>query len=281
MGFDPARVTELVMKMAREFKVRDMGRPSYFLGIETVAHGDGMLLSQGRYMNDILKRNSMVDCKALATPVSLVQSDEVSDVPYADPMQYRSLAGAPQYLTVTRPDLSFAVNRLCQHMHSPTTTHWSMLKRVLRYVKGTVHYGLRIGKSQSLGVHAFSDSDWVGDPNNQKSTSGFTVFLGANLISWTYWKQRILARLSTEAEYKALTDVSPEVTWLVSLIKELGLPPVSSPKLWCDNLGATYFCTNPVFYPRTKHVEIDYHFIRDKVSKKEIRVNFISTKNME
>ncbi|XP_019167823.1 PREDICTED: uncharacterized protein LOC109163528 [Ipomoea nil] len=183
-------------------------------------------------MRDILSRAGMVDCKPLATPVPVSRPSSDSVVPYADPTQYRSLAGALQYLTVTRPDLSFAVNRVCQHMHSPTTEHWAMLKRVLPYVKGTLHFGLFIRPSSSVAVHAFSDSDWAGDPADRKSTSGFAVFLGGNLISWSCRKQRTVARSSTEAEYKALADVSAEVTWLVSLLQELGVSLATPPTLW-------------------------------------------------
>ncbi|XP_031106238.1 uncharacterized protein LOC116010883 [Ipomoea triloba] len=162
-------------------------------------------------MTDILKRARMTDCKALITLVALTRTEDDLSTPYADPTHYRSLAGALQYLTVTRPDLSFAVNKLCQHMHAPTTRHWAMLKRVLRYVKGTLNFGLHICRSDSVGIHAFSDYDWAGDPSDRKSTSGFAVFLGRNLGSWVCRKQRTVARSSTEAEYKALADVAAEL----------------------------------------------------------------------
>ncbi|XP_019193723.1 PREDICTED: uncharacterized protein LOC109187824 [Ipomoea nil] len=103
---------------------------------------------------------------------------------YDDPTQYMSLVGALQYLTITQSDLSFAVNQLCQHMHAPTVSHWEQLKRVLRYVKGTTSFSLRIRKSESTELHAFSDSDWVDCPEDRKSTSGYVVFLGSNLVSW-------------------------------------------------------------------------------------------------
>ncbi|XP_019164254.1 PREDICTED: uncharacterized protein LOC109160414 [Ipomoea nil] len=182
-------------------------------------------------MKDILKRAGMVDCKPVATLVSTTKVVTGDEVPYADPTQYRSLAGALQYLTVTRPDLSYAVNRLCQHMNSPTTADWAALKRVLRYVNGTLNLGLNISSSTSLDIHAYSDSDWAGNPDDRKSTSGFAVFLGSNLVSWVCRKQRTVAHSSTEAEYKGLADVSAEVTWLVSLMKEIDFAPSSAPKL--------------------------------------------------
>ncbi|XP_019177890.1 PREDICTED: uncharacterized protein LOC109173088 [Ipomoea nil] len=221
----------------------------------------------------------MADCKPLATPASVSQPVSQSSSLFDNPTQYRRLAGALQYLTITRPDLSYSVNRLCQFMHSPTDEHWGLLKRVLRYIRGTLDYGLRITASVSSGIQAYSDSDWAGCPVDRKSTSGYAVFLGTNLVSWVSRKQRTVARSSTEAEYKGLADVCAEVTWVVSLLRELRLGPTAPPTLWCDNLGATYLCANPVFHARTKHVEVDYHFVRDKVSSGDLQVHFVSTKD--
>ncbi|XP_019186526.1 PREDICTED: uncharacterized protein LOC109181228 [Ipomoea nil] len=183
------------------------------------------------------------------------------------------------HLTITRPDLSFAVNRLCQFMHTPTIDHWGLLKRVLRYIREMQDHGLRLSASSSSDIHAFSNSDWAGCPIDRKSTSGYAVFIGSNLISWVSRKQRTVARSSTEAEYKGLADVSVEVTWVVSLLRELGLHSGRPATLWCDNFGATYLCANHVFHARTKHVEIDFHFVRDKVASGEFLVNFVSTKD--
>ncbi|XP_019150243.1 PREDICTED: uncharacterized protein LOC109147061 [Ipomoea nil] len=228
MGNDSSLLDELLCRLSSTFKIRDLGSPTFFLSIETIPLDGGILLSQRRYMDDILTR---------------------------------------------------AVNRLCQFMRTPTDEHWAMLKRVLRYVKGTLTHGLRLSASSSSDVHAYSDSDWAGCPMDRKSTSGYAVFLGSNLVSWVSRKQRTVARSSTEAEYKGLADVAAEVTWVMSLLRELGLNSGNPATLWCDNLGATYMCANPVFHARTKHVEIDYHFVRDKVSTGEFLVNFVSTKD--
>ncbi|XP_019190805.1 PREDICTED: uncharacterized protein LOC109185281 [Ipomoea nil] len=139
----------------------------------------------------------MADCKPLSTPASTTKPVTPSDEVYDNPTQYRRLAGALQYLTITRPDLSYAVNKLCQFMHAPTLEHWGLLKRVLRYVKGTLHYGLRFSRSSSSAIHAYSDSDWAGCPIDRKSTSGYAVFLSDNLVSWVSRKQRTVARSST------------------------------------------------------------------------------------
>ncbi|XP_019155374.1 PREDICTED: uncharacterized protein LOC109152241 [Ipomoea nil] len=275
MGSNPSLVNTLLNRLATAFNIRDLGKPGFFLGIGTLHTSAGMILSQRRYMNDLLNRAGMTDCKPLATPASTMQAVTPSDELFDNPTQYRRIVGALQYLTITRPDLSYAVNRLCQFMHSPTVDHWGMVKRVLRYVKGTVDYGLRLSASTSTSIQAYSDSDWAGCPVDRKSTSGYAVFLGSNLVSWLSQKQRTVARSSTEAEYKALADVASEVTWVVSLLRELGLHTGQPSSLWCDNLGATYLCANPVFHARTKHVEIDYHFVRDKVASGEFVVNFV------
>ncbi|XP_019153490.1 PREDICTED: uncharacterized protein LOC109149962 [Ipomoea nil] len=279
LGNDPALIDSLLKRLSSTFKIRDLGKPTLFLGIETLSDGDSFIMSQRRYMVDILSRAGMIDCKALATPASVTQPATPTPDPFDNPTQYRRIVGALQYLTITRLDLSFSVNRLCQFMHSPTQDHWGLLKRVLRYVKGTLDYGLRLTPSLSSDLHAYSDSDWAGCPVDRKSTSGYAVFLETNLITWLSRKQRTVARSSTEAEYKGLADVAAEVTWVISLLRELGLHSGTPTTLWCDNLGATYLAANPVFHARTKHVEIDFHFVRDKVAAEDFIVNFVSTKD--
>ncbi|XP_019184270.1 PREDICTED: uncharacterized protein LOC109179161 [Ipomoea nil] len=208
MGNDAALLSSLLDRLSTAFKIRDLGTPSFFLGIETLPVDGGLVLSQRRYMVDILNRAGMSDCKPLSTPASLTQSASPSSELYENLTQYRRLAGALQYLTITRPDLSYAVNRLCQFMHAPTVAHWGLLKRVLRYVKGTLRYGLQLTTSRCTDIHAYSDSDWAGCPVDRKSTSGYAVFLSSNLISWVSRKQRTVERSPTKAEYKGLADVA-------------------------------------------------------------------------
>ena len=149
------------------------------------------------------------------------------------------------------------------------------MKRILRYLKYTANHGLSINKSGSELVSAFSDGDWAGRPDDRRSTSGFAVFLGINLISWSFRKQAMVSRSSTEAEYKALANATAEIIWVQSSLGELGVFQSRAPCLWCDNLGATYLSVNPVFHARTKHIEVDYHYVRERVALKAVEIRFI------
>jgi histone deacetylase 1/2 len=180
---------------------------------------------------------------------------------------------------MTRPDISFSVNRVCQFLHSPTEEHLAAVKRILRFVKHTIGHGLLLRPSTSPAISAFSDADWAGDVDDRRSTGGFAVFYGGNLVAWSARKQATVSRSSTEAEYKAVANATTEVIWIEALLKELGVRQQSPPVLWCDNIGATYLSTNPVFHARTKHIEIDFHFVRERVARKLLQVRFVSSKD--
>ncbi|KAJ0726566.1 putative RNA-directed DNA polymerase [Helianthus annuus] len=285
-GNDSAAIDTIVRRLSHTFALQDLGKLSYFLGIEIVYRDRDIVLSQKKYILDLLHRANMSLAKPVPSPMTTSSNLSLSDSPPHDnPVQYRQMVGALQYVTLSRPDLAFAVNKVCQFMQAPTTNHWSAVKRILRYLQGTINHGLLLRHDSGSLLHAytdaqltaFSDADWAGCPDDRRSTGGFAIYLGRNLVSWAARKQKTVSRSSTESEYKALADTVAELTWLETLLRELCFPVKIAPTLWCDNLGATYLSANPVFHARTKHVEVDFHFVREKVAQRKLHVQFIST----
>ncbi|XP_021307140.1 uncharacterized protein LOC110431818 [Sorghum bicolor] len=217
----------------------------------------------------------MAECHPTSTPVDTHAKLSATDgVPLSekDASEYRSLAGALQYLTLTRPDLAYAVQQVCLFMHAPREPHRGLIKRILRFVQGTLSSGLHIGTGSVDKLTAYSDANWAGCPDSRRSTSGFCVYLGDNLVSWSSKRQTTVSRSSAEAEYRAVADVVAECCWLRQLLQELHIQLPSATVVFCDNISAVYMTANPVHHKRTKHIEIDIPFVREKVALGEIRV---------
>ena len=161
-------------------------------------------------------------------------------------------------------------------MSTPPQHHLVAAKRILRYIKGTLYHGIHF-QPGSLALSTYCDANWAGDPFDQKSITGMVVFLGHSPITWSTKKQLTIARSSTEVEYRASATIAAELSWIRMILKDLGIFLSSPPMLWCDNVSALALASNPIFHARTKHIEIDYPYIREKVLSKELKVNFISS----
>jgi hypothetical protein len=216
-GSKPLVVTSLLEKLHDNFALKALGGLHYFLGIEVSKARDGIVLSQHKYAGDLLKRAGMGACKPASTPLATggkLAAHRGNLLELNDALQYRILVGALQHLTLTRPDKTFAMNRVCQFLHAPTNEHWSAVKRILRYLKGCTKLGLKIAKNNSTLVSAFSNVDWAGCLNDRRSIGGYAVFLGTNLVLWSARKQPTISRSSTEVEYKASVNATAEVIWI-------------------------------------------------------------------
>ncbi|GKA97082.1 ribonuclease H-like domain-containing protein [Tanacetum coccineum] len=243
-----AFLQSIIATLHAEFSMTDLGPLNYFLGISVTRNTSGMFLSQQKYASELLECVGMLTCNPCRTLVDTDSKLSADGDPVSDPTLYRSLAGALQYLTFTRPDISYAVQQVCLYMHDPREPHFSALKRILRYIRGTMPYGLQLFSSTTSSLVAYSDADWAGCPTTRRSTSGYCVFLGNNLLSWSSKRQVTLSRSSAEAEYRGVANVVAETC--------------------C----AVYLSSNPVQHQRTKHIEIDIHFVRDLVAAGHIRV---------
>jgi hypothetical protein len=187
----------LLQDLQKKFALRDLGDLHYFLGIEVTKMKDGLLLTEEKYVSDLLKRVGMSNCKYVATPLSTSEKLSVHEgTPLGanDATNYRSVVGAFQYLTLTRPNIAFPVNKVCQFLHAPTTVHWSAVQRMLRYIKQSIKLGIKIRRSDSTLASAISDADWAGGMDDRRSTGGFAMFRSSNLISWSARKQHTVSR---------------------------------------------------------------------------------------
>uniref|UniRef100_A0A803NSQ7 Uncharacterized protein n=1 Tax=Cannabis sativa TaxID=3483 RepID=A0A803NSQ7_CANSA len=266
-GNDSKRVKQFIDELNKRFTLKDLGPLHFFLGIEVYRDETGIYLTQTRYIEELLRRTNFTNLKICPTPATAGKPMSLSDgEPLNDPTAYRSIIGGLQYLSHTRPDISYAVNKLSQFLKAPTTTHWNGAKRVLRYLKGTMKHGLHIGCDSQLTLTGYSDADWACCPDDRRSVAGYCVYFGNTLVSWSSKKQNCCVKIDTESEYRALAHVAAEISWVESLLKELEFP-LSTAVTWCDNQGANALASNPVFHARTKHIEVDVHFIRDKMKK--------------
>lgn len=276
-GSDNKLIQELIQALGRNFDIKDLGPLHYFLGLQVTSLFDGLHISQLKYAHDILLKHDMLHSKAVSTPMSakmILTSADGDILPNAT--VFREIVGSLQYLTITRPDIAYAVNSISQYMSQPRTSHLLAAKRILRYIKGTLDHGLFFRPQyQPAGLSAYSDADWAGCPDTRRSTSGYLCYIGTNLVSWCSKNQPTIARSSAESEYRALSHASAETTWLAFLLYELGAHLHFPILLYCDNLSATYMASNPVFHARTKHIELDYHFVREKVVVGSHRVCYI------
>ena len=274
-GSSSSVVDQVIASLSSKFSLKDLGQVTHFVGVEVTRTTEGLHLSQGAYIKDVLDRVKMQDAKGTPTPMlANLKLSKDDGNPMVDGKLYRSTVGALQYATLTHPEISFSVNKVSQYMANPLDSHWKAVKRILRYLASSIDYGLHI-KASNTSLTAFSDSDWASDIDDRRSVGGYCVFFGKNLISWCSKKQPIVSRSSTEAEYRSLAQAVCEISWISSLLHELQIKCPSVPVIWVDNISTISLASNPVLHARSKHIELDIHFVRDKVLEKLIDIRHV------
>jgi hypothetical protein len=276
-GNNPSLLQKFTAHLSREFSMNDLGPLHYFLGIEVQHTSTGLFLSQIKYALDLLKRVEMANYKPITTSMVVGQRLSAVGASFSDSTLYRSIVGALQYLVITHPDLAHSVNTVCQFMHTPTEDHFRTVKRILRYVKGTLSFSLTISSHSSSNILAYSDADWAGCLDNRRSTSGYAIFLDNNFIYWSAKKKSTISRSSAESKYRSLALTAAEVTWLTHLLKDLRISSSSPATILCDNRNAIFMSANPVSHARSKHIALDYHFVREQVAAGVVRVQFVTS----
>uniref|UniRef100_A0AAV1VK26 Integrase catalytic domain-containing protein n=1 Tax=Peronospora matthiolae TaxID=2874970 RepID=A0AAV1VK26_9STRA len=279
------------MALSKRFEMTDLGELDYFLGMEIKNdRKTGMVtVQQTKFLKSVLTKFGMDNSKPVKTPqdpgLKLTKNMCEQECKHEDTMcnvPYRSAVGGIMYLMVaTRPDLAAAVGSLSQFSSDPCPTHWQALKRVLRYLQATPNHGLEFTREEGSRICGYTDADWAGDIESRRSTSGYVFMMSGGCISWKSQKQRTVALSSTEAEYMALSEATKEAVWLKVLLGELGeMTSDEAIKMYEDNQGSIALAKNPEFHKRTKHIDIRYHFVREKVESGEVVLEYCPTQDM-
>ncbi|KAK9750670.1 hypothetical protein RND81_02G212500 [Saponaria officinalis] len=263
-GNDKAMFEIFKESMMVEFDMTDLGIMHYFLGIEALLSATGIFLCQKKYLQEVLDRFGMSNCNSINTTIErgtkLVKDSPGRNV---NSTLYKQIVGSLMYLTATRPDIMNAVSMVSRYMESPKETHLLAAKRILRYLRGTTDFGLFYCKGAKSELFGFCDSDYAGDLDDRKSTSGYAFMLGSATISWCSKKQPIVTLSTTEAEFVAAATCASQALWLRNILEELQFKQKYSTKLFCDNSSAIKLSKNPGFHGKCKHIDVRYHFLRN------------------
>ncbi|KAG8064903.1 hypothetical protein GUJ93_ZPchr0004g39485 [Zizania palustris] len=279
-GVSPADVDDFKSEMRRLFRMSDLGLLSYYLGIEVKQGQHSITLGQAAYAKKLLEKAGMKDCKPCHTPMEVrLKLSTESNTPEVDATSYRSLVGSLRYLVHTRADIAFAVGYVSRFMEKPRQEHLVAVKHLLRYIAGTMDYGVVYPKvtKGDKNLTDYSDSDLGGDVDERKSTSGVIFFLGKLPVSWQSQKQKTMALSTCEAEYMAGAAGACQAVWLVQLLNDITGRVVQPPVLKMDNQSAIALSRNPVLHDRSKHIDTKFHFIRECVDSGKICLEYAST----
>jgi len=294
-GDDTAGITDIKQKLSESFKIKDLGELNRIIGIEVSRDRKRKTIhiSQQAYVNKLLKRFNMADCKTIDTPEDPTNrlysqgfehnpnSSGVTDEPYAE-----AVGGLIYLMICTRIDIAHAVGTASCFISSPKRDHWTAVKRILRYLKGTPDGGITFGTNPNSTLTGYSDSDFANDRDKRKSVTGYVYLLNGGAICWSSKRQSTVARSTTEAEYMALGAAAAEAMWIKQFLSEMGITPETTNlhgkpiEVFGDNQGSIRLAENPVYHARTKHIDIQHHYVRELIENNLIKVLYKATQDM-
>lgn len=288
MGNNELAIAKFKSYLHSTFHIKDLGSPKYFLGIEIARSDKGISLSQRKFILEIVSEAGLSGCKPAIIPIEQntklttheydsSSSPSIDDSLLEDPSVYQRLVGKLIYLTMTRPDICYAVQILSQFMHKPKQSHMNAALKVVKYLKGCPGLGIFLSRDCDMKMMAYCDTDYATCPMTRRSITGFCIKIGKSLISWKTKKQSTVSLSSAESEYRAMAKTVCEIIWIRGLLADLGVQVDGPSKLFCDNDAALKLAANPVFHERTKHIEVDCHFTRDKIREGVITTRGIGT----
>ncbi|GKA55772.1 retrovirus-related pol polyprotein from transposon TNT 1-94 [Tanacetum coccineum] len=277
-GSTHPRYTQLFSDLMKSrFKMSMMGKMMFFLGLQVNQSPCGVFINQSKYVLEILKKYGMEAYDPVGTPMEIKDKlDLDQNGSLVDATKYRSMIGALMYLTSSRPDIVHATCLCARYQAKPTEKHLKEVKRIFRYLRGTVNTGLWYSKDSGFELTGFSDADYAGCKDTFKSTSGGAQFLGEKLVSWSSKKQDCTALSTAEAEYVSLSVCCAQVLWMRTQLTDYGFHFNKIP-IYCDSKSAIAISCNPVQHSRTKHIAVRYHFIKEHVEKGTIELYFVKT----
>lgn len=276
---------ELLRSIDGKFEYTSLGQLNWILGVKVTYNDIGIRLDQQTYFESLLEKYNMKKCKPTATPIapdtqlelefSIIPEEEVNQ------LEYQRIVGSLNYAaTVTRPDLSYATGKAAQFNSCPTPVNLRQVKRMLRYLKHTIEYGLQYRRDhKDVELVGFTDANWGGD-KDRKSTTGYIFIFAGAAISWNSRRQPTVALSTAEAEYMALSAAVQHALFLRNLLKELGFEQKKPTKIYVDNQAAMELANNGMTTQRTKHIDIKHHFVRDRIERREVTLEYISSQQM-
>ena len=289
-------INKFITHLQNIFKLRDLGELSWFLGININISKDNknniiIKINQNQYIKNMLNKYGFNNksTKRSRIPIKIKNNNDTNNnnnnnITNNYKFDYNSVTGSLLYAAIaTRPDISYAVNYVCRYMSCPENNNFEDVANILRYLKTNDNLGLVYkNNNNNIDLIAYSDADWGSDTTDRKSISGYVIYLGGNLISWSTQKQSIVALSTQHAEYIALSELCKEITWINNLLEEINLKLDKPTLVRCDNAAAIAIAENNTnkYHKRTKHIDIKFHNVKDLYRDKKIEFEWISTKSM-